>query len=90
MGRARKDSFNNQPPVEAYRKVIGKQDYKKSKSELKESKKRAQSKKTSSKTYKEIATMLGFLLAVLFGGYALSYVFLTGNVPSLWASDITK
>ncbi|XP_075542198.1 uncharacterized protein LOC142576124 isoform X3 [Dermacentor variabilis] len=51
MGRARKDSFN-QPPVETYRKFIGKHENKKSKSDIKESKKRVQSKKTKSKTYK--------------------------------------
>lgn len=82
MGRARKDSFN-QPPIETYRKNIGKHDYKKSKSELKESKKRAQSKKTKSKTYREIATILGGLAAVVFAGYALSYLLLTENIPSL-------
>lgn len=85
MGRARKDSFN-QPPVETYRKFIGKHENKKSKSDIKESKKRVQSKKTKSKKYKEIAIMLGFLTAALFGGYALSYVLLTGSVSSLWAS----
>ncbi|XP_075542195.1 uncharacterized protein LOC142576124 isoform X1 [Dermacentor variabilis] len=53
MGRARKDSFN-QPPVETYRKFIGKHENKKSKSDIKESKKRVQSKKTKSKTYKPL------------------------------------
>lgn len=87
MGRARKDSFS-QPPVDTYRKHIGKHENKKSKSDIKESKKRVQNKKSKSKTYKEIAAVLGFLIAALFGGYALSYVFLTGSVPSLWASVV--
>ncbi|KAL1424866.1 triple QxxK/R motif-containing protein [Rhipicephalus sanguineus] len=85
MGRARKDSFN-QPPVDTYRKKIGKHENKKSKSDIKESKKRVQSKNVKSKTYKEIAAILGFLIAVLFGGYTLSYVLLTGSIPSVWAS----
>ncbi|EEC01070.1 conserved hypothetical protein [Ixodes scapularis] len=52
LSKGKKDSFSYQPPVDHYRKTIGKQDYKKSRTELKESKKRAQSKKTTSKTYR--------------------------------------
>lgn len=88
LSKGKKDSFSYQPPVDNYRKTIGKQDYKKSKTELKESKKRAQSKKTTSKTYREIGVMLGLMVVALFVGYFLSYVFLTQDISSLWRSPL--
>ncbi|CAN7986477.1 triple QxxK/R motif-containing protein isoform X2 [Ixodes scapularis] len=88
LSKGKKDSFSYQPPVDHYRKTIGKQDYKKSRTELKESKKRAQSKKTTSKTYREIGKMLAVLIAALSLGYFISYVFLTQGISSLWSSPL--
>uniref|UniRef100_A0A2R5LBX1 Triple QxxK/R motif-containing protein n=1 Tax=Ornithodoros turicata TaxID=34597 RepID=A0A2R5LBX1_9ACAR len=81
MARARKDSFNSQPPIDSYRKVIGKQDYKKSKSELQESKKKAQAKKSKPKTYKEIGLIIGCLVAMVLASYTLCYFLLSGSIP---------
>lgn len=51
MGRNRKDSYS-QLPIDQYRKQIGKQDNKKTKNSLKESKDKALIKKGFSETYK--------------------------------------
>lgn len=68
------------PQVEQYRKQIGKQDYKKSKKELKSQKQRADAKK-SAIGVKEVILVLVAILAVL----AAVYMFL------LWElSDETK
>lgn len=74
MGR-NKDT-THQLPVDHYRKEIGKQDYKKSKAELKDTKLKAQAKKGSGETYKEISIMVGALVAVIGFVYALLYMML--------------
>lgn len=63
-------------PVENYRKQIGKQDYKKSKAELKETKAKAQAKEGLVETYRDIFVMIGSLVAVIGVIYALLYIYL--------------
>ncbi|GFX04065.1 hypothetical protein TNCV_3972141 [Trichonephila clavipes] len=64
MGK-NKDSMKD-VPIQNYRKQIGKQDYKKSKTELKEVKARSQAKKCSGSIYKEITFMI-FLFTFILG-----------------------
>ncbi|XP_067131852.1 triple QxxK/R motif-containing protein-like [Centruroides vittatus] len=75
MGRSRKDSFN-QLPVDQYRKQIGKQDSRKSKSSLKESRDKALIKKGFGETYKEISLMLTALVTMTISVYLLFYLYL--------------
>ncbi|XP_054707196.1 triple QxxK/R motif-containing protein-like [Uloborus diversus] len=74
MGKV-KDSGNHLP-VDNYRKQIGKQDYKKSKAELKDIKAKAQAKQGLSNTYKDVTIMIGSMVAVIGVIYALLYLFL--------------
>ncbi|GFQ67410.1 hypothetical protein TNCT_93141 [Trichonephila clavata] len=53
-------------PIQNYRKQIGKQDYKKSKTELKEVKARSLAKKCSGSVYKEITFMI-FVFTLILG-----------------------
>ncbi|XP_042902564.1 triple QxxK/R motif-containing protein [Parasteatoda tepidariorum] len=76
MGKNTTKDTSHALPVESYRKQIGKQDYKKSKSELKEAKARAQAKKGISSFYKDVAVMIGALAAVIGVLYTALYYFL--------------
>ncbi|XP_014678183.1 PREDICTED: triple QxxK/R motif-containing protein-like [Priapulus caudatus] len=67
-----KASFN---PVENYRKQIGKQDYKKSKKEIAEQKRRADIKDESG--IKDVILLVGAVMVVFLAIYLLLYVFLS-------------
>lgn len=75
MGRNRKDSYS-QLPIDQYRKQIGKQDNKKTKNSLKESKDKALIKKGFSETYKEISLIIIALITVTVSVYLLFYLYL--------------
>lgn len=72
MGRARKDSTGSNP-VEYYRKQIGKQDVKKSKDHLRDSKNKADMKENAPAIYKDIFLMLGVLIIVFVCIYFVFY-----------------
>ncbi|VDI60838.1 Hypothetical predicted protein [Mytilus galloprovincialis] len=65
-------------PVDQYRKQIGKQDYKKSKKELKSQKQRAE-KKNSAIGVKEVILVLLAFLAVMVAVYAFLFWQLSGK-----------
>jgi len=67
----------HRPPIDQYRKQIGKQDVRKSKSDLKETKKRAQAKKCMFSSYKDVGLMIGAMAVVVFTIYALLYFLLS-------------
>jgi len=75
MGK--KESQGNQSMVDRYRKNIGKQDYKKSKHEVKESVNKAQMKRSAKQIYQELSLMVGAMLFVFFFLYAVFYLILT-------------
>ncbi|KAK3601617.1 hypothetical protein CHS0354_038164 [Potamilus streckersoni] len=62
-------------PVEQYRKQIGKQDWKKSKKEVKASKSHAQIKKTAS-GMQDVLLIVGTCLTLVIGLYFMMYWYL--------------
>ncbi|GAA6229970.1 triple QxxK/R motif-containing protein [Lates calcarifer] len=77
MGK--KDASTTKLPVDQYRKQIGKQDYKKTKSALKATRLKAEAKKTSSgfrDAFLVIAAILFFVLCV----YAFFYLNLSTEI----------
>ncbi|XP_076330402.1 triple QxxK/R motif-containing protein-like [Tachypleus tridentatus] len=86
MARNRKDS-GGQLPIESYRKQIGKQDYKKAKTELKEARKKAQAKQTTGARYKEVSLMVVALLILVISVYLIFYLFLVRDEAAEKSTD---
>ncbi|CAM1310130.1 Uncharacterised protein g5356 [Pycnogonum litorale] len=79
MVRARKDSEGSH--VEQYRKQIGKQDDKKSKAEMKEIKRSAESRKNELSKYKEVLLMLVAVTVVVLAVYVILYMIIVPSSP---------
>ncbi|KAK3855476.1 hypothetical protein Pcinc_038129 [Petrolisthes cinctipes] len=69
MGR--KDSQTHSPPIDHYRKQIGKQNKKQVSSKVKELKKQTELKSSSSKIYKDVKVLVGGLAALVLFGYGV-------------------
>ncbi|XP_067006329.1 triple QxxK/R motif-containing protein isoform X2 [Anabrus simplex] len=76
MARTRKDSTGSNV-VDQYRKQIAKQDTKKSKESLRETKWRAEKKENAPAMYKDIVTLVAAFLAVCICVYCIFYALLT-------------
>ncbi|XP_039593034.1 triple QxxK/R motif-containing protein [Polypterus senegalus] len=77
MGR--KDANNSRLPIEQYRKQIGKQDYKKTKSVLKETKIKAEAKR-SAPGIRDTVLILVAVLILLFVVYSFFYLNLAKEI----------
>ncbi|XP_028673627.1 triple QxxK/R motif-containing protein [Erpetoichthys calabaricus] len=77
MGR--KDANNSRLPIDQYRKQIGKQDYKKNKSVLKETKIKAEAKR-SAPGIRDIILILVAVLILLFVVYSFFYLNLAKEI----------
>ncbi|XP_049789922.1 triple QxxK/R motif-containing protein-like isoform X1 [Schistocerca nitens] len=75
MARSRHDSTGS-TPVEQYRKQIARQDSKKSKEIMRETKHRAEKKENAPAQYKEVSIMVGAMLALCVCVYCIFYALL--------------
>ncbi|KAI0209441.1 hypothetical protein LSAT2_005882 [Lamellibrachia satsuma] len=76
MGRKEKSGSASvsAPPVDQYRKQIGKQQWKTNKEAVKEEKRKSQAKKSTAAVLKDIVWMLVAFVVLMFGIYALFYM----------------
>ncbi|XP_043921391.1 triple QxxK/R motif-containing protein [Protopterus annectens] len=75
MGK--KDAFSSKTPIDQYRKQIGKQDYKKTKSALKETRLKVEAKKQAP-GIKDVIIVIAAVLAVVLVFYSL-FLYLTNQ-----------
>ncbi|XP_077982964.1 triple QxxK/R motif-containing protein-like [Glandiceps talaboti] len=76
MGK--KDAHLHNTPVEKYRKEIGKQDYKKSKKEIKRVRKQALAKE-SNWSIKDVALVMISILVLIFAIYGFFFIYAQGG-----------
>ncbi|KAF8764807.1 hypothetical protein HNY73_022853 [Argiope bruennichi] len=77
---ARTKDATKDVPVENYRKQIGKQDYKKSKAELKKTKAQAQAKKEGPTLYRDMAILVFGIAFVMGVVYFFLFLYLENKV----------